>query len=468
MYENNRKEKWLALVILFVLAIIAFLLFLGINAQAKNVDKIFIPIQEIITKNGLKIWHIEDNSLPIIAVKFMFKDSGTALDPKNQQGLARMLSNTMDEGAAELNSNDFQKLLSNNSITLRFNTNRDAFSGNLITLTRNKDMAFDLLKKAINEPRFDDEPVLRMRDANISRIKSSISNPDWITARIMNDVAFQNHPYAQNSGGTISGLSSISSKNLKDFKNSFITKDKIIIATAGDITPDDLSNKIDDVFANLPNRKINNSISNTTLSNSNKVYLFKKDIPQTFIEIMLPTFDERHPDHYTLQILNYIYGGAGFGSRLMAEAREKNGLTYGIYSSLQNFDYADTMRISTSTKNESAKKMLDIIKDEMIKLQTELVGEKELNDAKSYIIGSMPLALKSTSDLAGIALSLQFENKPIDYLDTYADKINAVNAYDIQRLAKTILNPSNMVTVLVGKPENIDNTHIIESLPNVE
>ena len=98
----------------------------------------------------------------------------------------------------------------------------------------------------------------------------------------------------------------------------------------------------------------------------------------------------------------------------------------------------------------------------------EKVSEKELADAKSYITGSMPLALKSTESLSDIALSLQEQEKPVDYLDHYADKIMAVSADDVLRVAKRVLNENNMSIVLVGQPENITPTQTIESIPNVQ
>ena len=104
----------------------------------------------------------------------------------------------------------------------------------------------------------------------------------------------------------------------------------------------------------------------------------------------------------------------------------------------------------------------------MTNLQNTPVGDKELKDAKSYLTGSMPLALTSTDEIADMILSLQFQDLPIDYLDHYADYINSVTPADIERVAKRVLNPASMVTALVGKPEKIDNAEIVKELPNVQ
>ena len=158
----------------------------------------FLDIKEVKTESGITAWLVEDHHIPVIAFDFAFMDAGAKNDPADKQGLSRLVSNTMDEGAGELTSEAFQKELRDLSISLGFNSGRDSFGGSVKTLTKNKDRAFELLKLAIMQPRFDADPVQRMRQANQARIRSSLSDPDWMAARILNDKAYEGHPYALN------------------------------------------------------------------------------------------------------------------------------------------------------------------------------------------------------------------------------------------------------------------------------
>jgi zinc protease len=466
MFKDKKPGKWALLATLLVIILIALLIFFGLSAQAAG-DK-FLPIKEMKTAGGLTVWTVEDNSLPVVVVKFSFLDSGSANDPDELQGLARLLSNTMDEGAGDLDSETFQKTLADNSITLTFNAARDTFGGRLKTLTRNQDKAFELLALAINAPRFDEEPVARMRDGNVTRIKSALSEPDWMAARLINDKAFQGHPYAKNSGGTLTSLGKITPADLRKFKETYLTQDRLMISAVGDIKPEKLGPALDKIFGKLPKTGPASAIKDSSTANRGKIYLFQQPIPQTMIQIMLPAFDRKDKDYYALQMMNYIYGGAGFGSRLMSTAREQKGLTYGIYSGVQDYRHADTLSITTSTKTESTAEMLKIVGDEMTKMQTEKVSDKELADAKSFIVGSMPLALDSTNAIADMVLNLREENLPIDYLDHFADYMRAVTSEDIQRVAKRVLKPEAMTTVLVGQPADIVGAEIVKELPNVQ
>lgn len=448
---------------LFLSLMTAFVL-ISCTAQA---DDTLLDIQEIKTDSGITAWLAEDHSLPMIAMTFTFLDSGTALDPADKQGLVRLLSNTMDEGAGDLDSQAFQKELADNSITLRFSAGRDGFGGNLKTLTRNKDKAFHLLALALTQPRFDAEPVERMREANMARIRSSLSEPDWIAARILNDRIFDAHPYAMNSGGTLTTMAAITPDDLRHFQKTYLTKDRLYISVAGDITAAELKDTINQIFNALPAKApADANVTDTPIRHAGEISLYEQDIPQTIISIGMPAFGRDDPDYYPLKMMNYIFGEAGFGSRLMEEVREKRGLTYGIYSNIQNFRHTDLLSISTSTKNESAKEVMDVIGQEMKNLAATPVSAQELADAKSYLIGSVPLALSSTDQIAGMMMGLQIEGLPRDYLDQYEQAIRTVTIEDIQRVAARLLDPDQMTIVMVGKPDNIPAPHMIDDIPN--
>ncbi|MEM6780602.1 MAG: pitrilysin family protein [Pseudomonadota bacterium] len=448
-----------------ILTFVFLALFVTLPAYAQ--DR-FLDIQEVRSPGGISAWLVEDHSLPVISLRFAFRDAGAANDPQTKQGQTQLLSNTMDEGAGELDSQSFQKQLNDNSITLRFTSSRDSFGGNLKTLKRTQNQAFNLLKLALTQPRFDAEPLERMKQSNITRIKSSLSDPQWKAARLTNDIVYEGHPYALNSGGTLSTLPKITADDLRNIINKRLGKDRLFVSVTGAIGPEELTLMLDDVFGSLPETSSVQDVPVSTIQNTGHVVLYEHDIPQSIIDIKIPAFGRDDPDYYALQVMNYILGGGGFGSRLMEEIREKRGLTYGIYSNISDTRKIDALSISTSTNNDSVLEMLSVIRFEIDRLRTEGVTKKELKDAKSYLTGSMPLALSSTDRIAGMLLSLQMQDLPINYLDSYSEKIKDVSQKDILRVAERVLKSEDMTTILVGKPLDIDTTQTIATLPNVE
>lgn len=435
--------------------------------DTKKTERV-LDIQEVVSPGGIKAWLVEDHSLPIIAMEFAFQEAGSARDPKDKQGLARMASNTMDEGAGDLDSQAFQKTLTDLSISLSFSAGRDDFSGSLKALTRHKDKAFELMHLALARPRFDQEAVSRMRDANIARVKSSMAEPDWMAARLLNDRAYAGHEYALNSGGTLTSLTAITREDLENFAKTNLTRDRLVIGVAGDMTAAELKTTMDKIFSGLPASATAQPLSDLDIDGKNAVVLYEQDIPQTIIEIMMPGMRRTDPDFFAAQIMNFTLGGSGFGSRLTEEIREKRGLTYGIQSSLQEMDHTTGYGISLSTENKNAGEALRLIQAEMKKISDAAITDDELKAAQSYMIGSLPLAFTSTEAIASTLAGLQKNDRPIDYLDQLPNHLNAVTKADVQRAARRLLQPQKSLTILVGKPVGVTATETATTLPNVE
>ncbi len=436
-------------------------------AQAR--DK-FLDIHEYKTASGIPFWLVEDHSIPVIALDFAFDNAGAKHDSAKKQGLSRLASNTMDEGAGDLPAAEFQGALRRHSISLGFSSGRDTFGGSLKTRTTTKDKAAELLHLALTAPRFEKADVQRMIDANLARIRSSQSDPEWIAARLSNDIVFKDHPYALNSGGTLSTLPNINSADLKNFVTTRLTKNVLKIAIVGDITPADAKLYIDGIFGTLPQtQKITAEIPDFTIQNGGQTYLHNIDIPQSIVLGYLPALPRTDPDYYTYQVMNQILGAGGFGSRLTEEIREKRGLTYGIYSYLSQMEHTNFLTLSASTANESAHDMLALAKAEFAKMGTEPVSAEEREKAIAYINGSLPLTLSSTGNISSLILGMQLDNLPIDYLDQRADAFEAVTIEDIQSVAQKYLDTTNMTFIIVGQPKGFENDSITEltDIPNV-
>lgn len=436
------------------------------NAQTGN-DRV-LDIREVKSAGGITAWLVEDHTLPVIALDFNFHGAGAAQDPEDRQGLSTLASNSMDEGAGEYDSQTFQKLLTDHSISLGFSAGRDDFGGSVKTLTRHSDTAFKLLKLALTQPRFDTEAVERMRAANIARIRNALSDPDWITARIVNDTAFAGHPYARNSGGTLTTLNAITVDDLKNFAKTRLARKNLYVTVTGDITPAQLRTLLDEVFGGLPAAATLAAIPDLSVQNGGKHVHYDMDIPQTMLQALQPGIGRTDPDFYAAAVMDFILGGSGFGSRLTEEVREKRGLTYGIGTAFFQLDHVKAYSVSTSTRNETAGEVIGLIREEWTKMRDTPVTAQELADAKSYLIGSFPLMLSSTDNISGLMMGLRLDGLPSDYLDHRAERINAVTVADVQRVAQRLLTPEKLTVISVGRPVNLTPDTTLETLPHVE
>ena len=438
------------------------------NAQANASERI-LNIAEHTTPNGIKLWHVEDNSLPIITMHFAFRGAGSVNDPDGKIGLGQLVSNTIDEGAGDRDANAFQTALQDHAIDLSFSNGRDHFTGKIKTLKRHKDLAFELLYDAIHKPTFELEAANRMKYANVMRVKSSQAKSDWMASRLMNDVYFGDHAYAQNSGGTISGLTGITKKDMVDFVKTHFTRGNLVVSTAGDMSADEATILVDQIFSDLPEQSKVYAFKDVVVSETPVKKAFKMDSPQSSVQMIWPAFGLNDPDYHAMRVMNHILGGGGFSSYLMEEVREKRGLTYGIYSQPVNMNYADYMVIQSATSPENVAPMSEAITDVLTKLKTEMVDNELLMDAKSYLVGSLPLRFASTLSLSGAAIRMQLDGRDISALDNWADKINAITSDDIQRVANRIfVNTEPTATVIAGAVPDDQGFELVDVVPGIE
>jgi zinc protease len=181
----------------------------------------------------------------------------------------------------------------------------------------------------------------------------------------------------------------------------------------------------------------------------------EKPIPQSQVIFGSMGLARSDPDWYAAYVLNYVLGGGGFTSRLTEEVREKRGLAYSVYSYLYPMDYTAIYMGGVGTQNTRVAEALAVIKAEIARTRDNGLTAEELANAKTYLNGSFPLRLTASGRIARLLLAIQRENLGIDYMDRRAGLINAVTLEDIARVAKRLLQPDNLLVVVVGKPDGL-------------
>ncbi|MCB1487213.1 MAG: insulinase family protein, partial [Bauldia sp.] len=205
-----------------------------------------VTIERVVSPKGIVAWLVEEDAIPLIAMSFAFQ-GGSTQDPDGKPGVANLMSGLLDEGAGPLDSEAFQKALDDDSIDLSFDAGRDTFSGSLRTLTENQDQAAHLLKLALTEPRFDEEPVERIRAQILAGLRADETDPGTLASRSLMASLFPGHPYGRPSDGTIETVSSITRDDLKDYFNKIIAKDNLAIAVVGAIDAESLATLLDEI-----------------------------------------------------------------------------------------------------------------------------------------------------------------------------------------------------------------------------
>ena len=447
MFGKNHNCRFAGrVVLLFVLLIF------GWTQAARAVE-----VQKVVSPGGIEAWFVQDASVPLIAVEFLFR-GGAASDPSGKGGLASMTASLLDEGAGDLDSQAFQGRLQNLSIQLGFNAGYDSFGGSLKTLNRNRDEAVRLLRLALTKPRFDAEPVERIRGEILASLKRRSTRPGYIARRIWQRAVFPDHPYGRPVSGTETTISAIKVADMRDFAKRRFARDQLLIGVSGDISPAELGVLLDKAFGGLPAKSERRPLEKASPAALGATFVVERPVPQSVAVFGLPGLSRRDPDYYTAYVMNHILGGGSFSSWLYDEVREKRGLAYSVYSYLSPREGAPFWMGGVSTANAGMAQSVDLIRAQIRRMRETGVTDEELKNAKLYLNGSFPLRFTSSDQIASILVSMQFHALGIDYLDRRAGLIDSVTRQDINRLAKRILDVDKLTVTVVGQPQGLKST----------
>ena len=314
-----------------------------------------------------------------------------------------------------------------------------------------------LLRAALQEPRFDDAAIERVRGQVLSVIQSDLKDPNDIAADAFAKMAYGDHPYAFATNGTAESVTALTRDDLLAAHRAVLARDRIYVGAVGDITAQELGALLDELLGDLPATGAPMP-PRAEVSIPPGVTVVDFATPQSVALFGQPGIAQSDPDFFAALILNQILGGGSFESRLMNEVREKRGLTYGVYSYLMTRDLANVYMGQVSSANDRIAQAIAVIRDEWAKAEAEGVTEQELRDAKTYITGAYPLRFDGNGPIANILVGMQMLGLPIDYIATRNDKVEAVTMADIKRVAQELLEPENLHFVVVGQPEGLETT----------
>jgi zinc protease len=411
-----------------------------------------VTVERVVSPGGIEAWLVQDHANPILALEISFA-GGASVEAK--AGTATLVAALLDEGAGPYDSQAFQGKLDDLAIALNFAAGKDRFGGHLKTLTEHRDTAFDLLRLALTQPRFDKEPVERIRGQILAGLAREQQSPEAVATKAFYRLAFAGHPYGRPMRGDPDTVKAITTAELKAFARTWISRQDLIIGVSGDITPAELAPLLDRTFGALPARHPDIAIGPARNAAPGRTEVLIRDNPQSIAMFGADGIKRDDADWWPAYVVNYILGGGGFSSRLTEEVREKRGLAYSVYSYLTPFAQGGLIIGGVATENARIAQSLDLIKAEWRRMAETGPTEAELANAKTYLTGSFPLSLDSTAAIAGLLVAMQSDKLGLDYLDRRNALVESVSAEAARRAARNLLDADALTIVVVGRPEGL-------------
>ncbi|MFQ5579118.1 MAG: M16 family metallopeptidase [Nitrospiria bacterium] len=437
--------------VFFILILQSFLFF---SFRQEAIGAEMKPIR-VVMPNGLTLLIVEQHSLPIVSVEVLVR-SGSIYDPTGKSGLANLTAGLLDEGTAGRSAVEITDAVAGIGARLSVHASYDYVTTGLRVLKKDVEAGFELLSDILIHPAFDGKEVDRVRSMILGEILSEKDQPYAIARQAFRQMTFGSHPYHQSVKGSEESLSEITRTDLATFHQQYYRPNNAIISVVGDVTPQEAEALVQKFFGRWEKEAIAPlEVEPTPALRSKKVSKIDKDLSQATVMLGHVGIKRSNPDFYAVRVMNYILGGGGFSSRLMAEIRDNQGLVYSVYSRFSGNQAPGPFSVTFQTENRNARKAIEGVLLEINRIRDKEVSEKELAEAKAYLVGSFPLRIDTTRKVASLLPQIEFHKLGLDYFKAHAELLNRVTVADVRRVAKKYLHPDHYALVLVGRQKDI-------------
>ncbi len=410
-----------------------------------------------VLKNGMIVFIAEDRALPLVNVSISLR-AGSWLEPEGREGLASLTGSQMRKGGTRsLTAEELDERLDFLAAEVSAGIGDTSGGASLNCLADNLDEALALFVEMLREPRFQEDRLALAKEQALQRMKKRNDDSADIEAREWN-VLLNGEDHLTNRFTTEASLTAITRDDLLAFHGRYVHPANMIVAVSGSFATEDMLRRLEGAFADWPTSPPDLApIPDTIDPAAPGLYRIEKDVNQGRVSLGLPGVMRDHPDADALEVMIDILGGSGFTSRLMKTVRSNEGLAYEAYAAMSlGVWYPGRFRAGFQSKSATVAWATELVLEEIRRIREEGVTEEELGTIKSSLIETFPSNFNSKARSMAIFASDEYTGRDPDYWKTYRDRIRAVTAGDVQRVARAHLVPERMIMLVVGNQADID------------
>jgi zinc protease len=445
------------------LLISVFSLFLGVGAYAQATNwpterppqplparDIKFPPYEIQTlANGLKVVVVLHHEQPAVTMRLLVR-AGTSSDPREKLGLAHLAASLLDQGTKTMSAEQMNDAVDFIGGAMGAGAGTDLTFVNMVVMKDSFDAGLRMLSDMARQPAFEAGEIERQRQQMLSGQTVSAEDPDYIANSVFDRLVYGFHPYGMPENGTPQTLAALTRDDLIAFHTRFFMPNNAILAIVGDVTAEEAFAAAKKAFGDWQKRDLPVQTFIGPPDPTRRVIVVNKpDAVQTEVRVGHIGIPRTHPDYMAVNLAIRILGGEG-SNRLHQVLRTERGLTYGAQANMDTLKESGDFEAETNTRSDATGEVLRLIVDEFWRLQRERVSERELDGAKAYLTGSFPLTIETPESIAMQVVNALFYGLPLEELQNFRERVNAVTPDDIQRVAKALLKPDRLSVVLVG------------------
>ncbi len=415
-----------------------------------NIAQATASIEEARLENGLRVLLMEAHDVPMVVMRLTLP-AGSRFDPERKGGSASLLAGMLSDHTAKHDYRAWADMLDAEAIRLGAGADRESLNLSLTVLKEAMDTGVAAFAEAALQPGWSKKRFEIMRSDSISAEKKSLEQPGTQAAMLAASLLFSGHPYGHRTGGDVESLSRIRLQDLKNLYHNQFRPEGSILAVSGDVTMQELLTVLKPAFGNWkgsPKLALKDINMPAVVAGRS----LHKDMPtrQALVQLLRLGPARHDDDFFAAMLMNHILGGGGFSSRLMTEVREKRGLVYGVYSYFVPLTVPGPFAITLQTRADQADHATEVVRDVLRDMVSSGISARELDAAKANLSGSFAHRMDSNAKRVGLMSMVGFYGLPLDYLQTWPEKIQAASLADVQRQVQAYLNPEQWNQIRIG------------------
>lgn len=416
-----------------------------------------LPVPKTFTlKNGLQVYLVEDKQLPVFSASIVTR-AGSENNAAPQAGLATMTAALLNEGTKTRNATQLADDTESVGARLTTGASMDSASASITLLSNNTDAALDLLSDVVLHPAFNPDDLDRIRKQRLVAIAQESDSAIATARRVGPRLLYGNQPYGESPIGTVDSVRSLTRDDITSFYTNHYGSTDSALILSGDVSLEEAKRLAEHYFGawtgtatavvTLPPAPAPPTLSIALVD--------KPGAPQTALVVYGLGLPVTTPDLQTLQVMNYVLGGA-FASRINMNLREVHGFTYGANSIFATYREGGAFYAGGLIKTDVTAPATQQLMLELKRIQSEPPTEAEVKEAKIARVQSLPGQFETTNATASAMASIFLYKRPLDYYATLPASYLAVTPQDVERVAKADVHPTHLIIVTVGDRSKIE------------
>lgn len=421
-----------------------------------KVPRVGAEVQRRTLSNGVVVYLLPDATLPRVQASLVVRGGGLhePLDKHGMAGLASELQRT--GGTAAYSPEDLDRKLEVEAVDVDSGMSSETTYVRLDVMTERLSTGLDLLAEVALRPRFDPRQLEISREQIHEALRRQNDRPASIVNREFPYLVFGDDPSGRKLRWSV--VKGLTVADLQAWHDLLWTPDRAFLAVAGDFEPESLMAELERVLgAWKPNGQPLPPVPAVGPDPAPGVFLVERKLNQSSVMLGHLGVSREDPDREAIQVLDYILGAGSFSSRLVERVRNREGLAYSI-SSVIGVDAPRQGLFLTSfqTRSDATRRAIDLALAEVRRIREQPVSALELKQARESLVNSMVFAFDNPFEIVRRLMSLEIQGLPPDHYEAWARRVRAVTAEDVLRVARRVLRPDQVVTLVVGDASAFD------------